>query len=66
MPPPVDNDFHAWLEEFTRLAIEQDLEWLVASDPSLRRAAFEAGLSPDEELAALRDISEWRGCGCGG
>lgn len=55
-----------WLAEFTRLAREQDAEWLVPADASVRLGGFEAGLSPQEELTALKDMAEWRGCGCGG
>lgn len=66
MTTETDERYAAWLAEFTRLALEQELDWLVPSDPEVRRAAFEQGQSPQEELAALKDICEWRGCGCGG
>jgi len=39
---------------------------LVSVGSDIYRAAFDNGLSPDEELTALGDMSEWRGCGCGG
>lgn len=64
MPEPQTYD--AWIAELQRLAAEQDLQWLVAPGSAVHRKAYEQGLSPTEELFALRDMSEWRGCGCGG
>ena len=58
--------YESWLAEFTRIAMEQGLDWLVPSEPSARRAAFDKGLTPEEELTALKEVAEWRGCGCGG
>jgi len=58
--------FDAWFEELRRLAQAQDLAWLIACEPDTHRDAFAKGLTPDEELTALKDMAEWRGCGCGG
>jgi len=58
--------YASWLAELARLAKERELEWLVSVGSDIHRAAFDKGLSPDEELAARADMSEWRGCGCGG
>ena len=62
--PPMS--FEAWFEALQHLAREQDVEWLIAREDDTHRSSFERGLSPDEELTALKDMSEWRGCGCGG
>lgn len=58
--------YDAWFAEFVRLAREQELDWLVPCDPMAKKPVFNSGVSPAEELATLRDMSEWRGCGCGG
>jgi hypothetical protein len=63
---PASQSYERWLAELMRLARGEGLEWLIAPTSSAHRAAFETGLSPQEELQALRDLSEWRGCGCGG
>ena len=61
-----EHAFERWFAEFARLARERELEWVVKAGPAPRRQAFDLGLSPDDELTALAEISEWRGCGCGG
>lgn len=66
MPKSFERSYESWLCELVRLAKELELDWLVAPTTNTHRAAFDDGLSPDEELAALKDMSEWRGCGCGG
>ena len=58
--------YESWLAELAYIAKERELEWLVSVGPDIHRAAFDRGMSPDEELTALGDMSEWRGCGCGG
>jgi hypothetical protein len=58
--------FESWFAELTRLAAEQELRWCVSPSSSAHRLAFDQGLAPSEELMALKDMSEWRGCGCGG
>lgn len=55
-----------WLARFQTLAREADMAWVLAADGDAHRPAWQQGLSPDEELQALRDLAEWRGCGCGG
>lgn len=66
MPDPADMSYDAWLNQFRRLARDADMAWLLSSDGTAHRPAYEQGLQPDEELQALRDMAEWRGCGCGG
>jgi hypothetical protein len=70
MPPIAPEEappgYAAWLSELRRLAQERELEWLVCTGPNAHRAAFDQGLSPGEELGTLHDMSQWRGCGCGG
>lgn len=63
---PIQDDYQRWLAELLQLAKTHDVEWLIAPASHTHRAAFDKGLSPEEELAALKDLSEWRGCGCGG
>ena len=58
--------YASWLAELACVAKERELEWLVSVGSDIHRAAFDKGLSPDEELTALADMCEWRGCGCGG
>jgi hypothetical protein len=61
-----ERSYESWLAELVRIAKKQELEWLVSAESPSHRAAFDEGLSPDEELNALKDMFEWRGCGCGG
>jgi hypothetical protein len=61
-----ERSYESWVAELASRARDLDLAWLVSEGPSAHRAAFDAGLSPEEELIALKDMSEWRGCGCGG
>ncbi|MET0658819.1 MAG: hypothetical protein ABW110_11755 [Steroidobacteraceae bacterium] len=63
---PVQDAYEHWLAELQRLAKAQDVEWLIAPASHTHRAGFEKGSTPEEELAALKDLAEWRGCGCGG
>lgn len=60
------HSYESWLAELARVAEELELKWLVSSEPWAHKKAYDEGLTPDEELIALRDMSEWRGCGCGG
>ena len=55
-----------WLAQLRELARRDELEWLIAGGDRPHLAAYEAGLSPQEELQELADMAEWRGCGCGG
>lgn len=66
MASSAHHPYNTWLAEFTRLAFEQDASWLVPQDAAAPLSGYAAGLSPQEELSALKDMSEWRGCGCGG
>jgi hypothetical protein len=61
-----DFSYEAWLTRFKRLATQRDLAWIVSTEPDAHRAAYESGLTPDEELTALADMGQWRGCVCGG
>ncbi|MDT3670162.1 MAG: hypothetical protein ROZ37_07495 [Aromatoleum sp.] len=61
-----EHDFDAWCDELERIAGERGLSWLVSPRKEGHLAAFQQGLSPDDELNALFDIGQWRGCGCGG
>lgn len=63
--PPLAR-YETWLSELQLRARERELEWMVCSTHGAHRAAYDSGLSPDEELSALADMAEWRGCGCGG
>ena len=58
--------FDHWRQELLRLAKARDLEWIVGTTGDAHRAAYDKGLTADEELSALADMAEWRGCGCGG
>ena len=62
----VRESFEVWLARLRVLAAERELTWAVGGSGEVHRSAYEAGLSPEEELASLADLSEWRGCGCGG
>jgi hypothetical protein len=59
-------DYDAWFAELAVLAKERGLEWMVQKGAETHRDAFLKGASPEEELRTLADMSEWRGCGCGG
>ena len=61
-----DAAYADWFRRFRALAIEADLAWVLAADLAAHAPAWRLGLSPDEELQALKDMAEWRGCGCGG
>jgi hypothetical protein len=66
MTTPAELSFEAWVAEFNRCAIERDVAWLASGSPETRRVAYESGVSPQDELEALADMAQWRGCGCGG
>jgi len=63
---PTTETYEHWMQRLRDLAAERELSWIVSSGGESHRRAFEAGQSPEEEFASLADISEWRGCGCGG
>jgi hypothetical protein len=60
------QSYELWLAELVQVAKQQELQWLVSPGTATHRLAFDNGLTPHEELTALKDMSEWRGCGCGG
>jgi len=58
--------FLAWHEELLQLAKKSGSCWLVSAEVGAHLAAYQKGLSPEEELAELDELAQWRGCGCGG
>lgn len=64
-PPPTDPEFAAWLGELHRQAVAEDIAWAVDRGGAIHREAFDAGHTPQQEMVALRDMAQWRGCGCG-
>lgn len=62
----IAEGFDQWMAQLRELAEERELQWLV-SEPTIQlREAYDGGASPEDELAALAEMAEWRGCGCGG
>ena len=61
-----DSGFDEWFARLRRLAAERDLVWLVSTQTELHREAYAQGRAPEDELNALADMAQWRGCGCGG
>jgi hypothetical protein len=61
-----DSSYDEWLARLQRRAADRGLEWAIGADPAAHRVAYDNGLSPDDELSALAELAEWRGCGCGG
>ena len=59
-------DFLRWHQELRQLAQTADSAWLVSSEAKSHCGAYQQGLSPEEELAELDELAQWRGCGCGG
>ena len=62
-PKPTFDD---WFAELKNLAEEQGLAWALPCPTDSHRQAYENGRSPLDELTALADMAQWRGCGCGG
>ena len=62
----LSEDFLLWYEELQQLAVKSDSLWLVSTDSKSHVEAYRKGLSPEEELAELDELAQWRGCGCGG
>jgi hypothetical protein len=60
------TEYESWFAELASLARDRGLEWMVQKDAKTHQDSHAMGLSPEEELAALADMAEWRGCGCGG
>lgn len=63
--PPGDPVFVAWLDELYRLATAEEIGWVVDRSGTAHREAFDAGHTPLQEMVGLRDMAQWRGCGCG-
>jgi len=60
------KDFFLWYTELQQLAEKSDSSWLVSTESQAHFAAYQKGLSAEEELAELDELAQWRGCGCGG
>ena len=58
--------FLIWHAELRQLAKKSGSSWLVSAEAEVHLAAYQKGLSPEEELAELDELAQWRGCGCGG
>ena len=58
--------FEEWLNRLRALAAARDLGWAIDPSGETHQTGYEKGLAPEEELQSLADMSEWRGCGCGG
>lgn len=58
--------YDVWLAQLQALANERDLLWLVSPQTDAHHDAYSKGLTPEDELTALADMAQWRGCGCGG
>jgi hypothetical protein len=66
LPPPQAGNFETWIEELRALAAEHDLGWAIATHSATLRLAYDEGHSAAEEFMAIKDMAEWRGCGCAG
>ena len=64
--PSACASYDDWMARFRQRAIERQVEWLAECGPETYRPVFERGVAPEDELDTLADMSEWRGCGCGG
>jgi len=64
-PPPADPRFAAWLAELHCLATAEEIAWVIDRSGASHREAFDAGHTPQQEMVGLRDMAQWRGCGCG-
>lgn len=63
----IDNgEFLDWYNCLKNIAQSNELQWLIAEDPTIYVSSFSQGLSPEDEFQSLADMAEWRGCGCGG
>lgn len=63
--PPTDPRFAAWLDELHRLADAEEIAWVVDRSGATHRQAYDTGSTPQQEMVTLRDMAQWRGCGCG-
>jgi len=60
------KEFLLWYAKLQQLAINSESQWLVSASPEKHLAGYRKGLSPEDELAELDEMAQWRGCGCGG
>jgi len=60
------KDFLLWYKALQKIAEKSESQWLVSADLNAHFAAYQKGHSPEEELAELDELAQWRGCGCGG
>ena len=60
------KDFLRWYKVLQQIAQKSESQWLVSADLNTHFVAYQKGLSPEEELAELDELAQWRGCGCGG
>jgi len=63
--PAADPLFAAWMAELHRLAAAEEIGWVVDRSGVSHREAYDAGSTPLQEMVGLRDLAQWRGCGCG-
>ena len=62
----LSDNFILWYEELQKLAAKSDSHWLVSTNSKSHVESYQKDLSPEEELAELDELAQWRGCGCGG
>ena len=60
------KDFLLWYAKLQQLVMNSESQWLVSASPEKHLAGYRKGLSPEDELAELDEMAQWRGCGCGG
>lgn len=58
--------YESWLRELQALAAQSECDSLLSREPDAYRAAYEQGLTANQEFFQLQDMAQWRGCGCGG
>ncbi len=61
-----DAEFEHWWVRLRAEAARREASWLIGGERDFYRPSFEAGRSPEEEVEALQQVAEWRGCGCSG
>ena len=55
-----------WHGALRRHAEEGGIGWAISGAPDDYRDAFASGVAPDDYLAEIEPLTQWRGCGCGG
>lgn len=66
MTAPAHLALTNWHAALRRQADERGIGWAISSAPDDYRDAFDGGVAPDDYLADIEPLTEWRGCGCGG